>query len=259
MLNRLLRGLALTVAALLILVAVIRLFQAGGAGRTEMPDFGAIEDAGARKEAFFGFLEPFTEEANERILSQRERLLALLERVGDGRFNRRDRSWLVEMEAAYGLEPAGEEAAVTAARLRVLLERVDVIPPSLALAQAALESGWGTSRFAQEGNNLFGIWCYEPGCGIVPNRRPEGRTYEVAAYDTPEASFAAYMRNLNSNEAYRDMWRIRQGLREGGEPVTGVLLADGLYRYSQEGYTYIGKVQQVIRSNDLGSYDAAVQ
>lgn len=256
-LNRFLRWLGGVLAVLVLILALVSVVRKGPPGITRMPDFAQIEDIGERKAAFFAFLEPFTAAANEDVLQARERLRKLGQRSRSVPLNRRDLSWLAEMEAAYGLPVAEKEEAV-GVRVDRLLRRVDIIPPSMALAQAALESGWGTSRFAQEGNNLFGIWCWEPGCGIVPMRRPAGRTYEVAAYPTPRACFQDYMRNLNTNEAYRDLRSIRSELRAAREPVTGPVLLDGLYRYSEEGWTYVGKVRRVIQSNQLTRYDETI-
>ena len=253
-LNRLLRWLAVVLSVLVLIVALVSLLRKGPPGITRMPDFGKIEDVRERKAAFFAFLEPFSKAANEEVLAARHRLQTLRERSGSVPLNRRDLTWLSKMESAYGLPVAdGEEEAEV--RMERLLRRVDIIPPSMALAQAALESGWGTSRFAREGNNLFGIWCYEPGCGMVPRQRPAGRTYEVAAYASPRACFEDYIRNLNTNEAYREMRDLRMGLRAAKEPVTGPVLIDGLVRYSQEGWIYIGKVRRVIQSNNLTRYD----
>lgn len=256
-LNRFLRWLGLVLAGLVLILALVSLLRKGPPGITRMPDFRQIEDVRERKAAFFAFLKPFTEAANRDVGQARDRLQQLKDRSLSVPLNRRDLFWLTEMETAYALPVAGDEEAV-GVRVDRLLRRVDIIPPSMALAQAALESGWGTSRFAREGNNLFGIWCWEPGCGIVPERRPPGRSYEVAAYASPRACFLDYMRNLNTHEAYRDLRSLRAGLREAGEPVAGPALLDGLYRYSQEGWTYVGKVRRVIQSNQLTRYDEAI-
>ena len=219
-----------------------------------MPDFQDIDDISERKAAFFSFLEPFSEDANRAIRRDRARLLAAERRFLNGPLGRREIRWLRQQMEAYGIE-ADPDAPLDGEALEKLELRMDIIPPSLALAQAALESGWGTSRFAQQGNNLFGIWCYEPGCGIVPERRPAGATYEVKSYPTPRQSFEDYMRNLNSNAAYRSLWLIREQRRLNGEPITGYALAEGLYRYSQEEWAYVSKVQNLILNNNLEKYD----
>lgn len=242
---------------LILLVILVWLLVRSPLIGPSMPDFREITDVSERKAAFFTFLEPFVEEADAEIQERRARLLKIDGRIEDGHLNRRDDRWIRETAAAYGVE-IDPEGAVTAAHVGELLRRVDIIPPSMALAQAALESGWGTSRFARQGNNLFGIWCYEPGCGIVPRQRPAGATYEVKKYRSPRESFADYIRNLNSNRAYEALWQLREDLREEGRPVTGLDLIDGLYRYSEEGWGYIGKIQRVIQSNNLTQYDESI-
>jgi len=216
-----------------------------------LPDFAEIEDVNARKTAFFAFLQPFVDHANEDILADRARLLELREHYRQrDELPRGDARWLAELAAAYEV-PLSEPRQPDLAALASLERRVDMVPASLALAQAALESGWGTSRFAREGNNLFGMWCYTPGCGIVPARRPTGATHEVTRYRSPGDSFAAYIRNLNTNGAYRELRSLRAGQRSRGQRISGATLAGGLTRYSQEGSAYVAKVRRMIRSNDL--------
>ncbi|MBC2605549.1 glucosaminidase domain-containing protein [Pelagicoccus albus] len=214
-----------------------------------LPNFASIASTPERKKAFFNFLEPFVVEANREILEERSQVESFrdyFEENGElsGKrlvlFNVLRESYGLEMVETAGLEDIAE-----------LLNRVDVIPASMVLAQAAIESGWGTSRFARQGNNLFGIWCYEPGCGIVPRRRPAGETYEVAAYDTPRDSFLAYIRNLNTSHHYEALRDIRAAHRENGMEVTGKDLAGGLSNYSQERWTYVRKVRGLIASNRL--------
>ena len=242
----------LTIAG--VLVALLATFFFPCIVCRSLPDFEAIDDMDARKAAFFSFLDPYVEQVNREILRQRARLARVEERLGRGPLDRRNERWLRETATAYGVGLLDDEAPSPALIDRLRL-RIDIIPESMALAQAALESGWGTSRFARQGNNLFGIWCYEPGCCIVPRHRPEGADYEVAAFRSPRDAFRAYSRNLNSNPAYESMWLIRQQLRREGQVISGLLLADGLYRYSQEQWGYVEKVKSVIRSNDLARLD----
>jgi Bax protein len=139
----------------------------------------------------------------------------------------------------------------------MLLHRVDILPPSLVLAQAATESGWGTSRFAREGNNLFGQRTYRPGNGIVPANRPDGETHEVKRFGTLFESVRSYMRNLNTHLAYRELRDLRAQLRRSGRPLSGALLADGLNAYSTRSSDYITDVRAIIRANDLSRANQA--
>lgn len=216
-----------------------------------LPNFASIASNKERKAAFFNFLEPFVTEANENILKERESVLKLesyFERNGKLGGSRLES--FNQLRESYDLDPV---EAATGRTFKELLARVDTIPVSLALAQAAIESGWGTSRFARQGNNLFGMWCYKPGCGIVPKRRPAGEIYEVTAYPSPRESFLAYLKNLNTNYNYASMRDIRATHRANGVEPSGRDLAGGLTRYSQERWTYVEKVRRMISSNKLES------
>jgi uncharacterized FlgJ-related protein len=135
--------------------------------------------------------------------------------------------------------------------LAALLQRVDTLPVSLVLAQAAIESGWGTSRFAREGNNLFGQWCFDPGCGLVPAARRTGARHEVAAYASVNDSIDAYLLNINTHSAYRDLRELRARARAEGREPTGLELATGLRSYSERGELYVQDVRSIIRGNGL--------
>jgi len=139
--------------------------------------------------------------------------------------------------------------------IKELLIRVDTVPPSLALAQAAVESGWGTSRFAVQANNLFGQWCYEKGCGLVPSQRNSGANHEVAKFKNVSDAVYSYTRNINTHRAYKDLRMSRAALRADDETVTGHILAEGLLRYSERGEDYVHELQAVIRINKLAPYD----
>lgn len=210
----------------------------------------------AKKDRFFGFLAPLVEQENQRILGVRQRLKTLLAQINNGAtLHEADRTWVENLGKDYrvpiALDEAGEGAYVTR-----LLKRVDVIPLSLALSQSANESAWGTSRFAVEGNNYFGQWCFEPGCGLVPEGRPKGKKYEVAAFDDPYGSVRAYIKNLNSHPMYQELRDIRAELRTYGETPSGSALSEGLERYSARGEAYIDELQSMIRFNNLDEVTA---
>ena len=132
-----------------------------------------------------------------------------------------------------------------------MLKRIDIIPPSLTLAQAANESGWGMSRFAQHANNIFGEWTFTPGTGLVPEGRPEGEIYEVRRFKTLYASIRSYLRNLNTHSAYRSMRDLRLRLRKEGLPLTGYTLAGEMRFYSTRRDAYVAEIRQMIRGNRL--------
>lgn len=222
--------------------------------QSELPDFAAIRDVKTKKQAFFAFMLPLIRDSNQAVLNDRfilenarmtlqtrEALDAeVLHKIG-GLSNR------------YRVRP-GSDLLNT---IDELLLKVDVVPESLVLAQAAKESGWGTSRFARKANNLFGVWCFTPGCGLTPLSRDEGLTHEVARYDTVRDSVSAYIRTINSNPAYIELRQIRADSRSGGG-LTGLALAEGLVRYSSRGLDYVREIQQMIRVNKLHEYTLPV-
>lgn len=224
------------------------LFQLPGDSRAWLtpPDFAAIEDVDARKERFFEFLLPAVAYVNAEVRARRERLQQIEARAADDRMTRADRAWIERMATRYWVE--GEPLS---RQLELLDRRIDIVPPALALAQAAIESGWGRSRFAREGNNLFGEWCFEPGCGIVPDQRPRDASYEVRAFPTVLHSVRSYVRNLNTHPAYGGLRKLRHQARQAGREPRAVELAAGLARYSERGMAYVEEVRTVIRSNTL--------
>lgn len=237
-------------AAALVLWILIRIgFSVSSVER--LPDFSVYSSSAEKKAAFFDYLRPRVETALEEIRADRQRLDAMEARwKRTQKIKRGDEKWARKLAQHYELELDAENP-LTTSDISALQGRVDVIPVSLVLAQASIESGWGSSRFAREGNNLFGMRCYTPGCGLVPKRRAPGATFEVTRFDNLSHCFAEYLHNLNTNGAYADLRRIRQQLRREGKDLSGYSLAPGLSRYSEEGWAYVGKIQSVISSNRL--------
>jgi Bax protein len=214
-----------------------------------IPDFTDILDVELKKQIFFNFMEPIVDDINADILTQRQRVFAIRDKVsGNGELNNSDLRYLSTVTEIYEME-ADDYGSLEF--LNVLLRRVDKIPASLALAQAANESAWGTSRFAQSGNNFFGQWCYTDGCGIVPMRRLEGASHEVRRFESVRDSVESYIHNLNTFPSYQMLRRIRQQLRQQNLPVDGVSLSDGLESYSARGLDYVDELQRMIHSNNL--------
>lgn len=221
-----------------------------------LPDFDGIDQVAERKQAFFEFLAPIVADENQRVLEARERLLGIIDEVEAGHSpGWLDRRWLARLSARYEVEWNPQQAGEN---LDILKRRVDTVPISLALVQAATESGWGRSRFAVEANNLFGHWCYRRGCGIVPNRRNAGAAHEVAAFDSVQQSVRRYLANLNTHDAYGPLREIRARLRESEKPLTAIALADGLTRYSERREEYVDEIKTVIRVNQPFLREAGV-
>lgn len=217
------------------------------------PDFASIPRVDVKKQQFFDFLQDYINAENIKLAGIREQLLSYSEIVNTGvALSGLEREWLMELASTYRLQEdlGGEKQIVDA-----LLPRVDVIPVSLVLAQAANESAWGTSRFATEGNNIFGQWCYVEGCGIVPRRRVSGAIHEVKTFDSVEAAVEAYFININSNQSYDYLRELRAYMRSEDQALDSLVLAFGLGSYSERGDHYVDEVQTLILQNDLRSRD----
>lgn len=217
---------------------------------TLLPDFAAIDQTPERKEQFLAMLRPLVEEKNTKLLQSRERLLKIKAE--------RDSSQTISGVNKRNLEKLREKFHVTyeiypddAKAVDILLLRVDSIPSAMVLAQAAVESGWGTSRFAEEAHNLFGHWCYKPGCGIVPSKRSTHAKHEVKKFNNVEESLTAYFNNINTHNAYRPWRQLRAQLRDQPAAFTGHAMVAELGKYSGRGSAYIHELRTVIRSNDL--------
>jgi Bax protein len=207
-----------------------------------------LQPTEARKSLFLRIVLPLVLRENERLLSERRRLLALRRRLAMGeRLTPEQGAWLRAETDDYG---------VSAGDLATLLKRVDVIPPSLALAQAASESAWGTSRFVREGNALFGMWTWSDEVpGIVPRERDEAARHRVRAFESLEQSVHAYVRTLNTHWAYAEFRERRAALRRRGQAVDGLLLAGTVTRYSERREVYTVELRSLIRLNALAPLD----
>jgi len=210
------------------------------------PDFTQFAAGAERKREFINYLAPLVNAENSEILEERQtarKLAAAAPKLGF--YNRIKLERLLEK---YDLEKFNPEKQKDWSEL---LKRIDEVPVALALAQAASESGWGSSRFAREGNNYFGQWCFKKGCGLVPQHRGAGKTHEVAHFSSPEDSVRAYLLNLNQNSAYKALREIRANSKEESGNATGIQLADGLVKYSERGDEYVREIKNLIRYNKL--------
>jgi len=217
------------------------------------PNFEEYAAGDERKTVFFNYFTPLIDEKNKQIARTRKKLLLWNQ-------SRRDIAWwdsrtIDDLAIQYRVKNFSIDDD---ASWQKLLVNVDVIPPSLVLAQAANESAWGTSRFAKLGNNYFGQWCFEHGCGLVPQQRDSDKAHEVAAFDSPQESLESYMQNLNSHPAYQSLRNIRNQLRTENQPVTGFALAAGLTKYSERGEEYIKELRSMIKFNKLSSFDKSI-
>lgn len=201
---------------------------------------------------FIHMMAPLAIKADKIILKNRERLLAYYQIFQSGKPLGTPRwEWMAGLADYYGLKSPDFSKDST---WKALLNRANIIPPSLVIAQAAIESAWGKSRFAKEANNFFGQHCYKAGCGLMPKQRPKGQRFLVEKFPTPFASVKSYMHNINTHYNYADLRALRTRLLANGEPITGTVLAQGLNTYSElEGY--VKYVRLVIQKHNLGRYD----
>ncbi|WP_282604685.1 glucosaminidase domain-containing protein [Pelagibius sp. Alg239-R121] len=216
----------------------------------------SVTDTQRRKRLFFGTLLPLILMANEELRADRAHGVTLRERYpklsmesGIDQLEYADRQWLAAVNNRYGTEIGDWQT---------LLARLDELPVSLIMAQAIQESGWGTSRFARDGNALFGQRTWNPEeDGIVPDLRAEGETYRVKSFPDLMAAIRAYMLNINTHDAYRDLRRRRAKLRQNSVGDPGLALASTLTRYSEENAGYVKALSGLIRDNSLRSLNGA--
>ena len=228
---------------------------------TSVPDNWAKDlDVGQKKSLFFRALLPLILQANQDIRDDRVRLAGLRERLAGGAsLETNDRKWLFALAVSYGVadgEKTDADTALSSEQLATLSTRVDIIPPSVALAQGAIESAYALSRFAVEGNALFGQWRY--GKGLKPeDQRTALGDYRIASFKTPFDSVRSYARNLNSNPAYKDFRHLRLQARQSGNIPSGLSLVAGLLSYSERRAAYVEEVRALIVFNKLGATDTA--
>ena len=216
--------------------------------QTLPPDFSLYPAGEARKTAFFSYLGPLVDQENARWQRDRERLKGLkAASVDREKTAKQDMLWLEARSRFFGVETDQPQAQLVDALLRY----VDQVPRSLALAQAAKESAWGTSRFATDGFNYFGQRCYQKGCGLVPQARAQGAKFEVRRFESPQASVASYMNNINSHPDYEGFRTYRAEQRAAGRPVHGIQAAERLTQYSERRQAYVDEIQSLIHFNRL--------
>ena len=216
-----------------------------------------------KKEFFYRSLLPLVVHANAMVLNRRERLAGLDELLSRDKMPKaEDLEWLGGLAVVLRIQPQEKINGISSAQewrqvIAEALYRLDIIPAGLVLAQGASESGWGASRFVEEGNALFGQWSFD-GKGLAPKKqRKELGDHRIAAFEFPFDSVRGYFLNLSSHPAYEDLRRIRAELKAAGKPVTSMALADGLLRYSERGQEYIDELKTLIRVNRFDIADTA--
>ncbi|MFT6913728.1 MAG: Bax protein [Motiliproteus sp.] len=214
--------------------------------------FAEIDNVKTKKTAFFNYLQPQIERENEHTGRLKAHIALLQVRLKEqGQLPSADAGWLNRVSKLYRID-----AQAPAKQIELLNAKLGRIPASLVKAQAANESAWGTSRFARKANNLFGQWCFSPGCGITPLQRSPMDTHEVQAFPSVAAGLRSYFVNLNGNRSYAGLRQIRRCLQAHQQPFTGRALAAGLENYSARAGHYVEELQAMIRINNLEDWNA---
>ena len=219
-------------------------------------DLQRIDSPKLRKFLFIQAALPLILEVNQKILSERSKIKSTFKEKSRGViFDASKKKWLENIQKNYGLSDWGQK--YNAAFFDSMLKRVDIVPASMALAQSAEESGWGTSRFAHEGNALFGQRVWRSATGMIPRLRPRGEKFLVRSFNNLLESVWAYAFNLNTHPAYIDFRAARRKLRLAGEDVVGLKLIGKLGNYSEKGEEYVSKIKKIIKLNQLEQFDGA--
>ena len=203
-----------------------------------------IENTKKRKEFFIQIILPLILDENSNIKKDRRRLFNIINKSNNSEI---EKKWLEKKYKQYGI-PSKD--------LSVLKIRMDEIPVSLAIAQAAKETGWGTSRFAQEGNALFGQWTWS-GEGLKPKDADKNEGHKVMKFNVLQASVRAYQRNLNTHSSYKNLRKARAELRDRGVPLDSLILVKYLNEYAETGEKYVEVLKKIIQQNNLKDFDDA--
>jgi Bax protein len=205
-----------------------------------------IDNIGDRKKLFIKVILPLVIYENNKILEDRNYLNQI---SSEKSLSKQETVWLDKKLKEY---------KVKAGDIEELKKRMDVIPPSLAIAQAAYETGWGTSRFAMEGNSLYGARTWKKGKGIVPNDRGEEQKFEVLSFKIIRASISSYKKNLNTHQSYNEFRKARAIQRKEKNRVFGLELSQYLNKYSEIGDVYVQRLKKIIEQNSLTDFDESV-
>ncbi|MFT7652363.1 MAG: Bax protein [Limisphaerales bacterium] len=215
-----------------------------------VPAFAELPTIAEKKQAFFSYLTPYVETVNLEVSTHRSLAENLYKTSSSGSLNWFQRFQANRLASLY-LPDEFRSEHNWPAQLTEVTKRAGQIPTGLALAQAAKESGWGSSRFARLGYNFFGQHCFNRGCGFTPKRRATGLRNEVAKFASPKDAVRAYIHNLNTHPRYDRFRAIRWQLTSNGDRPKAKQLAAGLVAYSERGQPYVDEIVALIKTNKL--------
>jgi len=207
-------------------------------------DLDSVKDIEERKELFIKIVLPLIIDSNNSIKSDRKKLFNILNKKNNSAV---EKKWLRKKFKEYKINNKD---------IAVLKRRMDIVPVSLAIAQAAKETGWGTSRFALEGNALYGQWTWGND-GIDPNEKDSTKSHKIKRFKILKMSIESYKNNLNTHSGYQEFREVRAELREKKQEITGLKLTKYLNRYAKTGKKYTKIIQLIIKQNSLDDFDKA--
>lgn len=207
-----------------------------------------IKNTSQSKKYFFDYLYKLIEKENQNILNQRTFIKEYLSsNLLNINYNSPSFLRLIELKKKYRVKNLFSK--------NEYLKKIDIVPPSMALSQAAVESGWGRSRFIKQANNIFGHWTYNAKIGMLPENRDEGATHFIRIFKSLQDSISAYMLNLNRNRAYKQFQEEREKQRKKNINPQGMSLSQTMVNYSGIGHDYLSILENVIEKNNLTEYD----
>ena len=207
-------------------------------------DLNRLKNAKKKKDTFIKIVMPLILDENNKILENRKKLFKILNKSTNSMGEKR---WLKRRFKEYGIKKGD---------ITELKVRMDIIPASIAIAQAAIESGWGTSRFALEGNAMFGQWTWSKN-GIEPTEKSKNKSHKILKFSMLRSSVKAYKNNLNTHRGYKEFREKRAELRKNNKKISGLKLVSYLYNYAANGKKYIKILKMAIDQNGLADFDDA--
>ena len=230
------------------LLAIFIIFSINLFAKGMPKEFYEIKDIKETKIYFFEYIYKMTENENKKILEERRFVKKMLtSSLLNINTNSSEFKKLLKLKKKYRVKKLYD--------IKSYMQKIDIIPPSMSLAQAAIESGWGKSRFIKEANNIFGHWTYNSKIGMIPEQRDDGDNHFIRIFKTLQDSISAYMLNLNRNKAYKSFQKQRYSIRLENKPLNGLELSQTMVNYSGIGTEYLSILKIVINKNKLQSYD----
>ncbi len=208
-------------------------------------DLNKIKSTQKKKDTFIKIVMPLILDENNKILEDRKKLFKILNKPSN---TRGEKVWLKRRFNDYKIK--NEDIA----ELKI---RMDIVPTSVAIAQAAKESGWGTSRFALDGNAMFGQWTWGKD-GIEPSQKEKNTSHKILKFPMLRSSVNAYIKNLNTHRGYSEFRKKRSELRQNNKNLSGLDLVEYLYNYAATGKEYVVILKKIIRQNQLTDFDSSV-